>query len=231
MDKSLLKAIIWDLDGTLIQFNIDVLRARKITIEIFEDFGIPKGYLTIKDNIRENIIIAKEYFKRNKLKSLDLKNVIEKIDSEVIRIEYEAAKNATKIKDIDKVLEFVRKKNLKQVIFTFNTYHNTILSLRNANLYNYFDLIVGRDNVKNPKPHKDHLSYICKKLNILPSEILIIGDTSSDIESALRIGAKSIAINNDTPNFYKKDLFQYANLIVEQINIPDELINAIKSFF
>ncbi|MBY8981745.1 MAG: hypothetical protein KGD57_02265 [Candidatus Lokiarchaeota archaeon] len=60
--------------------------------------------------------------------------------------------------------------------------------------------------------------------------MVVIGDNSHDIESALNVSAKSIAINSEKSDFFKKDKFQYADLIIEQNNIPNDLIKAIKTF-
>jgi len=50
-----IKALIWDLDGTIIHFKIDYIRCRRITIKILKKHGIPKSNLTIKKNIFENV--------------------------------------------------------------------------------------------------------------------------------------------------------------------------------
>ncbi|MBN1215295.1 MAG: HAD family hydrolase [Candidatus Lokiarchaeota archaeon] len=230
MNDNSLKAIIWDLDGTLIHFNIDYIRARKITIDTFENNGIPKRLLSMKDSVRENTNKVKNYLENKNLKIYNLNEIIEKIDNEIKRIEYEAAVNSLKVKDIDKVLEFVKNKKIKQVIFTYKTFENAIICLEKTNLSDYFELVIGRDNIENPKPHEDHLLFICKKLNLSSKEILIIGDTSSDIECAIKIGANSIAINGDTPAIYKTEIMKYANFIIDQKNIPGDLIEAIKTF-
>ena len=62
MTVSNIKAIVWDLDGTLIHFNIDWLRARREAIKILKRHGIPKHILTVKSSILENIKLAREYF-------------------------------------------------------------------------------------------------------------------------------------------------------------------------
>ncbi len=230
MSNNTLRAIIWDLDGTLIHFNIDYIRARKIAIDIFENNGIPKRLLSMKESVRENTNKVKDYLENKNIKINNLNEIIEKIDNEIKRIEYEAAVNSLKVKDIDKVLEFVKNKKIQQAIFTYKTFENAIICLEKTNLSDYFDLVVGRDNIENPKPHEDHLLFICKKLNLTSKEILIIGDTSNDIECAKKIGANSIVINGDTPSIYKTEIMQYANFIIEQKNIPDDLIKVIKTF-
>ena len=66
MIKNRLKVIIWDLDGTIIHFNIDFIKARKVVISILEKFGIPEGYLVINNNISEHINKAISFFETSK---------------------------------------------------------------------------------------------------------------------------------------------------------------------
>ena len=223
------KAIVWDLDGTLIHFKIDFIRARREAIRILKKYDVPKNLLTVKGSILENVSKSREYFNSNKIyDSQKITQIIDEVDHEINKIEYEAALRASHIDGIEEVLEFVEKQNLKQAIFTFNTYRNAEISLQKVNLMKYFELIVGRDNVENMKPHPDHLLSICKKLDVLPSEIIVIGDSSRDIEAALNVGAKSIAIKNKLFNLSKIETFQRANQIIEENDIPLKLIKSLK---
>ena len=150
-----IKAIVWDLDGTLIHFKIDYIRARRTAIRILKNYGVPKSLLTVKFSILENMKSAREFFEKEGLTQKKINKIIEEVDNEIINIEHEAAQNATMINGIDHVLEFAKKNNLKQAIFTFNTKNNAEISLKKVNLFHYFDLIVGRDNITNLKPHPD----------------------------------------------------------------------------
>jgi len=190
-----IKAIVWDLDGTLIHFKIDYLRARKTAIEILKDYGVPKQLLTVNISILENMKSAREFFEKEGLTQKRINEIIKEVDNEIIKIEFEAARNATIINGIDKVLEFAKNNNLEQAIFTFNTKKNAVISLKKVNLLQYFKVIVGRDNITNLKPHPDHLNHICTQLNVKPDELLVIGDNIRDIEAAINIGAYSIALN------------------------------------
>jgi phosphoglycolate phosphatase len=229
MKTAPIKAIVWDLDGTLIHFKIDYIRARREAIRILKKYNVPKNLLTVKGSILENVSKSREYFNSNKIyESQKITQIIDEVDHEINKIEYEAALQASHIDGIEEVLEFVEKQNLKQAIFTFNTHRNAEVSLQKVNLMKYFELIVGRDNVENMKPHPDHLLSICKKLDVLPSEIIVIGDSSRDIEAALNVGAKSIAIKNKLFNLSKIETFQRANLIIEENEIPLKLIKSLE---
>lgn len=223
-----IKAIVWDLDGTLIHFKIDYLRARKVAIKILKKYGIPKHLLTVKSSILENIEYAKEIFKNEGLTKEKINEIIEKVDNEIIKIEHKAAINASIINGIDQVLEFAKVNNLKQAIFTYNTKRNAEISLKNVKIIQYFDIIVGRDDIVNLKPHPDHLLLICKELNVKPNEILVIGDTNRDIEAAINVGAHSIALNTKIASLFKQENFKKAKEIIELSEIPLKLINAIE---
>jgi HAD superfamily hydrolase (TIGR01549 family) len=223
-----IKAIVWDLDGTLIHFKIDYIRARKTAINILKKYGIPKELLTVRISILENLKLARDFFEKKGLPKDKINEIIEQVDNEIIKIEYEAAINATLINGIDQVLELVQKKNLKQAIFTFNTKKNAEISLKKVKILHYFDIIIGRDDIANLKPHPDHLLYICKELNVKPNEILVIGDTNRDIEAAINVGAHSIALNTKIATLFKQENFKKAKEIIELEEIPSKLFNAIK---
>ncbi|MFX1314949.1 MAG: HAD family hydrolase [Promethearchaeota archaeon] len=223
-----IKAIIWDLDGTLIHFKIDFLKARHEAIKILKKYGVPNHFLSLEFSILDNVNKSKEFLKTKKFSEQEIRKIVKDVDRVITKIEHEAAQNATKIEGIDQVLEFAKSKNLKQAIFTFNTRKNAELSLSKVKLIEFFELIVGRDNVNNLKPHPEHLTFICEQLAINPNEVLVIGDTSRDIEAAINVGAYSIALNTKIPNFFKQEYLKKANKIIELDEIPLKLIEIIE---
>jgi len=94
-----IKAIVWDLDGTLIHFKIDYIRARKTAINILKKYGIPKELLTVRISILENLKLARDFFEKKGLPKDKINEIIEQVDNEIIKIEYEAAINATLINE------------------------------------------------------------------------------------------------------------------------------------
>ena len=228
MTTSTIKAIVWDLDGTLIHFKIDWLRARRETIKILKKYGVPKHLLTVKSSILDNIRLSREYFGKAGYTNEETEVILKIVDKIVNDIEYEAALEATAVNGIEKVLEFIKDKNLKQAIYTFNTHRNAKVSLEKTGILNYFEVIVGRDHVKNAKPHPEHLTLICDKLNVKPSNIIVIGDNHRDIEGALNVGAKSIALKTKLTKLTNLEILKKADKIIEESEIPAKLIHAIE---
>jgi len=223
--KKPIKAIVWDLDGTLIHFKINSIKARKAVINILVSHGIDKKKLSIQKSILDNINTSKEIFQQNGKDPNQISKILQEVDKEVSKIEYEAALNATMIKGIKDVLIFAKSNNLKQGIFTFNKYEHAKLSLEKVKSLQFFDAIIGRDNVSNPKPHPDHLLVICDKLGVNTNEILVIGDNYRDIEGAINVGAHSIAVHTKLAIV---ETLQKADVIVRESEIPQKLITEIK---
>ncbi|MBY9020220.1 MAG: HAD family hydrolase [Candidatus Lokiarchaeota archaeon] len=230
MDNKPLKAIVWDLDGTLIHFKINSIKARRYAIKILKNYGVPKKKLSINLPILEAIKISKPFFIKFGFSPEKISKINEEVNRAIIEVEHEAAIKASLIEGIAEVLEFAHKKNILQAIFTYNTHNNAKTSLETAGITFYFDVIAGRDDIKNLKPHPDHLKYVCEKLRVQLDEIVVIGDSGRDIEAALLTNSKSIALNTNIPSFIKRDAFTKADKIIEPDELPHELIKTLKDF-
>ncbi len=225
-----IKAIIWDLDGTLIDFKINSIGARRKAIKILRKYGIPRSQLSIQKSILENVKTSRTLFKKQGVQSDSIQDIIAEVNNAVIEVEHKAALNATLTTGMRDVLDFCKNNEIKQAIFTYNTHSNALLSLETAQIASYFEVIIGRDDINNLKPHPDHIKRICELLKVAFHDILIIGDTDTDIEAALNVGAYSIALNTKIPEFIKRNAFKKANKVIEVRDIPNALIKAIQEF-
>ena len=172
--KRKIKAVLFDLDGVLIDshdawfkvFNHtrEKFRLKKISEEDFDNkiWGGSIG----RD--------AKLYFKDKKVE-------------EIAKI-YQ--NSLLKFKENIKVnpyahytLKNIRDKHLKTGIIT-NTYKNTALKILEFHgLKDFFDVIIGGNEVEHGKPAPDSILKACEKLEIKPSEALMVGDTMNDINA------------------------------------------------
>ena len=91
MNVKPIKAIVWDLDGTLIDFKINSIKARRKAIKILRNYGIPKKNLSVKTPLLENIRTSRAIFIKLGLTDEEIKEIIKEVNNAVILVEHEAA--------------------------------------------------------------------------------------------------------------------------------------------
>ena len=193
-----LKGVLFDLDGTLIDFQIDYQQCRKQTIEVLVESGYPPNFLNMNSFVLKMVQDASNYFiSKLGYSPQRVFEIRKKIDSLVAQEELKAAQKAHLIPGMQTVLEFLNSKEIKIGIITLNTTENAKISLQNAKIIQYFErdsIIVGRDRTDRLKPDPSHASEFLRIFNLKPSEVCIIGDHPSDIETANHLNARSIAV-------------------------------------
>ncbi|MBA3696862.1 MAG: phosphoglycolate phosphatase [Methylotenera sp.] len=60
--------------------------------------------------------------------------------------------------------------------------------LEKSGLAQYFDFVVSGDTLKKKKPEPDQIFYICEKFGISVQEAVLIGDSKTDIQAARNAG-------------------------------------------
>jgi phosphoglycolate phosphatase len=60
--------------------------------------------------------------------------------------------------------------------------------LEASNLLQYFEVVVSGDTLAKKKPEPDQIFYICEKLGVAIDEVVLIGDSNTDITAARNAG-------------------------------------------
>ena len=80
-------------------------------------------------------------------------------------------------------------------IVTTKTTKYTIPLLEHFNIMHYFETIIGRQEVQNPKPHPEPIYKCLENMNLKPHKnIFIIGDTKLDIIAGNEAGISNVAV-------------------------------------
>ena len=81
-------------------------------------------------------------------------------------------------------------------VVTTKTGEYSRILLEHMNLMHYFSVLIGREHVENPKPHKEPILKALIKLEHDKNNTWMIGDTCMDIESAKHAEVNSIAVTS-----------------------------------
>lgn len=109
----------------------------------------------------------------------------------------EFKKNLKLFPNAKNVLKELKEKDFKIGLVTNTPKKQVHKLLDYLDLREYFDAIVGGDEVKNGKPAPDIILEACKRLDVGPSEAVIVGDTAIDIFSCRKAGCASIGFRVD----------------------------------
>jgi AHBA synthesis associated protein len=92
------------------------------------------------------------------------------------------------------LLERLSTLKLKLAILTGKDRQRTVQTLDHFDLRRYFQEIVASDQLTDPKPHPEGILYALRKLGCAPHEAVMVGDAVSDIQCAERAGVVSVAV-------------------------------------
>jgi HAD superfamily hydrolase (TIGR01549 family) len=189
----MIKGIIFDLDGTLIQLSInyDVIQNNL------------KQFFNTSKNLKPLIPTIIELSKNDQNKIKTAFNLICK--EEIL-----ASKNFKIMNEAVDVLKFLKSKNLILCLVTMQCRTALKEILYKMNIMDLFDFVISRDeNYDRFEQIQNSLKY--SSLN--PSEVLVIGDRIHDVESAKKAGCIPILKINEIKKHPSFDCKMIQNLI------------------
>ena len=186
----MIKAIIFDLDGVLVdtkQIHFEALNAalkkykfEKISIDdhikVFD--GLPTNE-KLKILQKKKNLPKKYFLKINKYK--------QKVTTEILK------KN---IKKNDKIIHMMKNLHGKyKIAVATNAVNSTLkICLNKLRISKYVDFKLSNEDIVNPKPNPEIYLRIFIKFGIYPSEALIVEDSHYGREAAISSGAKLLPI-------------------------------------
>ena len=219
----MMKAVIFDLDGTIVTFNLNVESCKTEVINYLINQDLPLSLFSKKDTIFESLAKAKKYITTEENNQLDFIKIQESIFSIIEKFELEAAKTTKIFSGISKTLQKLKQIGLKIGICTVNGKNSTDYILSHFNLKSFFDTVITREFVTDVKPNSAHLRYTLMTLDVNPNEAILIGDSTNDMVTANHL--KVVALGVTTGISSKKELIQAgANYLATSANEIIDLI-------
>ena len=189
-----IKAVVFDLDGTIVDFNIDFNAARAEVVHLLTKQSLPSSILSVNESVFVTLRRAKRRMKENGKAEQEFVKLKEKVVAVVERYESEAARETNLIPGILETLKTLREMKLKIALFTANGEKSTNHILRRFRLRQFFDAIITRESVLAVKPDPVHLEAALKALKVKPEEAIVVGDSVRDMECARRLKVLAVGV-------------------------------------
>ena len=201
----MIKAVVFDADGVLIDNTKVYIRAyketgRKLGLKIPSDSEIKEVFgLTWDDMLASFYGKVDGKMKRTLLKiCIDLRSKMKIMDG----------------------LEYVLK-NLKFRKAIAASKSKSSLKIELGSLIEFFEVIITREDTKKPNP--EPLLLTCKKLGIKPGEAVYVGDAVNDFKAARNAGMSFIGFRSGATT--KKE---FDSLGVKSVNSMKELLRLLQ---
>lgn len=212
------KAIIFDKDGTLLDFDAfwvtisiaavkDILKGLGCENASVEDvlsaLGVEDGitnidgvlcsstYSKIGDNIHYALSKCGYNFDLERVRALTLDAFARHVDKGIIK--------AT-CQNIREVLLDIKNAGIKIFVVTSDRLFTTEKCLHGLGIHDIFDAVYTDDGDVAPKPKPDCIYDICDKFSVSPDEIIMVGDTVNDVNFAKNGGIKMIGVAKGEKN-------------------------------
>ena len=184
----MIKAVIFDLDGTLTDTLDDLKDSMNF---VLSEFGYP---VRTKAEIRSFIGNGLGMLAKRALPEACDENTVRKV---TVRLkEYYALHSRIKTKPYDGIyecLDEIKQRGIKCAVLT-NKLESAAKELCDDFFSGYFDAVCGDNGKDKLKPAPDGIFRIAEQFDMKKEELLYIGDSEVDAETAINASVKSIGV-------------------------------------
>lgn len=215
---SMIKLVIFDVDGTLVDSESIYVKAALKNLEV-NHYNIPMS--AIMGIIGQNKVAGQKLIESTQDDSFNYDKYLQdfrKIREELLKKEpYKLKKGALNI------LNYCKKHNIKMAIATSTARDKQTKVLTELDIIDYFDYMVFGDEIINSKPAPDIYLKVYEHYNIDKDEMIIYEDSKNGILSAHNAGIRVV---------YIKDIVdveeEVTSLCYKQVKDLDEGIELLK---
>jgi len=218
-----LRAVIFDLDGTLINSAIPFKEMKSKVITYLQANGVTAGILNENMLNSEIVNLAVGNLQPKGFSENKISEVLAQVSRIMNEVELQSIVNATLIEGVPETLQVLEEQGLKLGVMTRGCREYTQGVLTKFGLWRFFNAVVARDDVNQPKPNPEHAFYLLKLLGVKPQETLFVGDHWSDAECASQAGLRFVLVGR------RQGIEKVLELGYQAIDNINDIVKFIKS--
>jgi phosphoglycolate phosphatase len=186
-----LEAVLFDFEGTLVDFQWRLAEAVAETIAMLSSLGFPEGRIQSRKYstlLPEAMEIAKEV-------GLSPDEVRERIGLVYDKFDEDALTRWTVRPDVKDLLHEINQKGVRRALVSNVGSQSLSSALSRLGLDGHFEVTVSRNLVNHPKPNPEGINLALKSLGIEREKAVFVGDSLDDVNAAKNAGLRVIIIS------------------------------------
>jgi 2-phosphoglycolate phosphatase len=199
------RAVFFDLDGVVIDSIADIVSAVNsiITNNGYSALSREQVVRCVGAGARKLLSLAfTEAAKQDGKAPLDFESPAfdEVFHNYLVGYEKHSVEKSTVYPGVRELLVELRRRGIPAAVVSNKPHGVTVEAMKHLDIYNLFDIVVCPEQVTNLKPHPEELFYALEFINanrgtdIQNTDVLMIGDSASDIQAGKAFGGKTCAI-------------------------------------
>ncbi len=173
-----IEAIVFDLDGTLVNSDAVVLEAFQYALAPYRDD------VTVDDLERIRSRPPSQVFE-----GLVPREKWEETFERLAAYSSAQVDRVAAFEGMKETLEAIRQRKFRLALWTGRDLHSARHILKYNGIHSYFECAVGGCTVEKNKPHPEGLLLVADRMGLNPSSILMVGDHIHDLEGSRGAGA------------------------------------------
>lgn len=179
-----IRAVLFDLDGTLVHTHIDFVRMKQVVLDLVAEAGLDPEPYRGRD-ILSLVTAAAAHVP-------DGARFREAAEAALVRIELAACEGATEAEGAAETLGWLQGRGVRVGIVTRNCPQAAARVMRQIPLPH--QVLLTRADTPRVKPDPVHLRLALERLGAAPEDAVMVGDHCMDVEGGKAAGMRTVGI-------------------------------------
>lgn len=188
------RAVLFDLDGTLIDSLPDITRAAQLAAEELGVGTVTQDQMNVWIGKGVKVLVQRLVTENNLDIAVTDEQVAHASDVFIRHYTEQGAKLTKLYPQVKEMLDTLNANNIPVALVTNKPYAITLDVLEQLGVTHCFQVIYGADSVPNCKPEPDMLLSAAGDFGVAPEDCLMVGDSYNDVQAARNAGTPVVGL-------------------------------------